>query len=922
MTNVCICGGGNLGHVTAGFLAAQPDVSVNLLTRRPGEWDSCLQIDTPDGTRMQGMLRCISDRPEEVVAQADIVLLCLPGFSIASVMKEIAPHLQPSTAVGTVVSSTGFFLEAENNLPPNQPLFGFQRVPFIARTTVYGHRASLLGYKSELAVAMDHVDNQEQLRQTIQTLFHTPVRLLHSHYEVSLSNSNPLLHPARLHDLWKDWHPGIFYQEVPLFYEQWTTEAAASYIQMDRELQALLRKLKVEEGCMPDVLTYYESHDAASLAEKLRSIEAFKGIKAPMKLTTGGYMPDLDSRYFTEDIPYGLATIRRMCHENGIECPTIDHIYLWAENLLQHRRMQQRMLDILVEVDRICRQNNIPYWLSSGTLIGALRHDGFIPWDDDLDIEMMRKDYLRLLPLLKTQLPDWLVVQDNDSDPNYCFFYAKVRDTRSIISEGNGYDEAFRYRGIYIDIFPLERQHISLHRLSEFAFGHAYKWWKRGQLSRVRMLYKVNHYAVHPLLRLLNGLTRPTVITSGLGIPFHNPRYERDIFPLTSHTFEGHSFCIPHDADHLLRGIYGDYMQLPDLSRLQPHQGIPPYFLPTPDKPLDVAVLMLFFNRPETLQKVFNEVRKARPARLFLYQDGPRNDADMQAIETCRQIVSDEHIDWPCDVHRNYQPHNQGCDPSGYLAQRWAFSLADRCIVLEDDVVPSQSFFPYCQELLDRYADNPKVWMIAGFNAEESSIGRQPSQAAQQPYFFTSVFSIWGWASWRRVVEQWDPTYAFLDDPEAIKKIQGLIDNGTLRRDFLDMSRRHRDSGRAHFETIFWSSMILNDALAAMPARNLINNVGAEGVSTHYNGSLLTMPRRLRSMFTMPRYELRFPLTHPTDVVEEPAFRERIYLLNAWNHPWRKIQYSIEELLLNLRYGNFSRIAEALNRRIAKYRRR
>ena len=87
---------------------------------------------------------------------------------------------------------------------------------------------------------------------------------------------------------------------------------------------------------------------------------------------------------------------------------------------------------------------------------------------------------------------------------------------------------------------------------------------------------------------------------------------------------------------------------------------------------VDVAVLMLFFNRPDSLQKVFNEVKKARPAHLFLYQDGPRNENDMEGIMACRHIV--EEIDWVCDVHRLYQNRNYGCDPSGFMSQKWAFS--------------------------------------------------------------------------------------------------------------------------------------------------------------------------------------------------------------------------------------------------------
>jgi hypothetical protein len=184
---------------------------------------------------------------------------------------------------------------------------------------------------------------------------------------------------------------------------------------------------------------------------------------------------------------------------------------------------------------------------------------------------------------------------------------------------------------------------------------------------------------------------------------------------------------------------------------------------------IDVAVLILFFNRPEHLKKVFEEVRKARPSRLFLYQDGPRSDKDLDGIKKCREVV--DNIDWECDVQRLYQERNYGCDPSEYISQKWAFSMADKCIVLEDDDVPSQSFFPFCKEMLDRYEHDTRITMIAGFNSDEVTEG------VPDDYFFTSVFSIWGWASWRRVVDQWDEHYTFLDDPYAMQQLTNLFIN-------------------------------------------------------------------------------------------------------------------------------------------------
>ena len=123
----------------------------------------------------------------------------------------------------------------------------------------------------------------------------------------------------------------------------------------------------------------------------------------------------------------------------------------------------------------------------------------------------------------------------------------------------------------------------------------------------------------------------------------------------------------------------------------------------------DVAVLCIFFARPEQFRKSFEQVRKARPRVLLLWQDGPREGRldDVENIMKCREIA--ENIDWECEVHRNYHDKNMGCDPSTFYSHKWAFSIVDKCIVLEDDLVASESFFPFCKELLDKYENDERI---------------------------------------------------------------------------------------------------------------------------------------------------------------------------------------------------------------------
>ena len=331
---ICICGGGNLGHVVAGFIAAQKKHEVCLLTRHPEQWSQDLIIEAPAETTYSGHLNGLFSNAEQAVSDADIILLCLPGYAICETLLQIKDYVQSDAAVGSVVSSTGFFFEAMQLLPASQPLFGFQRVPFISRIIEYGHKARLMGYKDSLNLAIERTEHPEQLRDTLADMLQTPIQLLGSYYEASLSNSNPLLHPSRLYTLWKDWHEGDIYPRIPFFYEEWTEETAQLYIQMDNELQSLLDLLPVRKGSIATVLDYYESTDAVSLAKKLRSIEAFKGILSPMKQVEGGYIPDFQSRYFTEDFPYGLAIVHRLTHEKGVPSPTIDMVYDWGTKML------------------------------------------------------------------------------------------------------------------------------------------------------------------------------------------------------------------------------------------------------------------------------------------------------------------------------------------------------------------------------------------------------------------------------------------------------------------------------------------------------------------------------------------------------------------------------------------------------------
>ncbi len=317
-----------MGHVCAGVMASQGDVELNILSGHPDRWQKTITVTDLDGKQFIAKINRISSKPEEVISGQDIILLCLPGYLIEKTLRDIKPFVG-TAAVGTVVSSTGFFFFAHDILGKYAKLFGFQRVPFISRVAEYGKTANLLGYKSSMAAVLENIEERESFRRDLERLFMTPVTLLSSFYEVALSNSNPILHTGRLYSMFHGREDEVFDHNI-LFYKEWTDGASQLLINMDAEFFQLLDKLNVPS--LPTLLEYYESTDATSLTRKITSIPAFQTITSPMVEAEGGWKADFKSRYFTEDFPYGLRWIKELTDKHQVETPTIDKVYQWGMN--------------------------------------------------------------------------------------------------------------------------------------------------------------------------------------------------------------------------------------------------------------------------------------------------------------------------------------------------------------------------------------------------------------------------------------------------------------------------------------------------------------------------------------------------------------------------------------------------------------
>lgn len=325
---------------------------------------------------------------------------------------------------------------------------------------------------------------------------------------------------------------------------------------------------------------------------------------------------------------------------------------------------------------------------------------------------------------------------------------------------------------------------------------------------------------------------------------------------------------------------------------------------------IDVPVLLIFFARPDTLKQVFESIRETRPSTLLLWQDGPRENRpdDIENIQKCREIV--ENIDWDCKVYKMYNEKNYGCDPSTFYSHKWAFSLVDKCIVLEDDFYVDPTFFPYCKELLDKYEHDERINHICGFNL----LGE--SEDCPYDYLF-SLNGSGAWGSWKRVADTWDETYSFLDNEYAMKNLRKKYGKERFDR-WYATAVRHKNTGKAYWESIMGFSCMMNDRYAIIPKRNLVSNIGLTYGSTHSNTEMHLLTKRQQSIFNNPTYKMEFPLKHPECVVPDYQYMDDLDKLMGNGHPVLTFGRKISYLFKCIRYGKTKLIFESIKRKLKR----
>lgn len=272
----------------------------------------------------------------------------------------------------------------------------------------------------------------------------------------------------------------------------------------------------------------------------------------------------------------------------------------------------------------------------------------------------------------------------------------------------------------------------------------------------------------------------------------------------------------------------------------------------------DTPIALIAFNRPETTRRVLASIRRVKPKQLFIIADAPRGNCpeDLINCEAVKRII-EEGVDWDCSLYKRYSEENLGCGKGPPSGISWVFEHVDRCIILEDDCLPVQSFFTFCEELLEKYNNDSRVMMISGNHHLFKKV------SFEYNYCFSRHTQTWGWATWKRAWDLYDYEMKLWPDAKSSNLLPQLLGKGlSAKRWTLLFDKCYSEKNRDYWDFQWTFACLAHNALNIIPDRNMVSNIGfGESAGTHFFD--------LSSPFAnLSRHEMSFPLLHPPAMVE------------------------------------------------------
>jgi hypothetical protein len=286
---------------------------------------------------------------------------------------------------------------------------------------------------------------------------------------------------------------------------------------------------------------------------------------------------------------------------------------------------------------------------------------------------------------------------------------------------------------------------------------------------------------------------------------------------------------------------------------------------------LKTPVAFLIFNRPDRTERVFAEIAKARPPKLLVVADGPRTSLERETCQAARAII--DRVDWDCEVLKNYADVNLGCKRRVSSGIDWVFEQVEEAIILEDDCLPHADFFPFCEEMLERFRDNERVAMVCGANFLHHQVPIADS------YYFGHYGHIWGWATWRRAWQDYDVSMKSWAKVRSSEWLRELLNDKYAARHWKDAFDRtyHGQMDTWDYQWLF--AWWVQRHLAVVSATNLISNIGYGDEATHTKGVTSTAA-------AVPVEPPEWPLRHPADLASnDVADRFAFSQFSPWAIP-------------------------------------
>lgn len=269
---------------------------------------------------------------------------------------------------------------------------------------------------------------------------------------------------------------------------------------------------------------------------------------------------------------------------------------------------------------------------------------------------------------------------------------------------------------------------------------------------------------------------------------------------------------------------------------------------------MDTPVVLIIFKRPDTTQRVFDAIRQAQPKQLFVIADGPRPERlgeDEQCAKT-RSLV--EQIDWDCKLYTNYSDTNLGCATRVTSGLNWVFEHVDRAIILEDDCLPHPTFFAFCEDILETYKNDSRVFSVTGQNVQFGQ------KRGAYSYYFSRYSHCWGWATWKRAWDYFDFEMSLWPKVKEDGVLNWVLDSPMAAERWVKLLD-WTYSGQIDSWAYRWSlSGFLQNSLHVIPNENLISNIGFAQASTNTHS-------RTSKLANIPAKALDQPLIHPPYVV-------------------------------------------------------